>query len=290
MKQINTYRANNTFNLDNFSIKDKEYLYQEQLLDDNDNVLKEVTYSPENLVESNFEYSYNINNQLVKEILIEEDEVTSNREIEYNDKGKIECEKAYYADDSFDKTYYKYDENDRLVETRVMYNDEEEAGRTEYIYEGELLVKICEYDEDGKPSASKSIEYDENKQPIEEITEQYGEKWTRVIVYDSNNRVSQTKRYNQEDLLKERITYTFDDSDRVVAIKEEGVEGEFYQETEYNDKGLIVLETQKDQNGILLRQIERSYDEENRINIVKVHVQGRHNIAPMHYQLRYEYL
>lgn len=289
MATVKVYRANNTFDLNDFDVREKEYLQKEIILNSNSDTLKETTYNEFGDIESIYEFEYDENNRLVKELLTEEGEIVGNKSITYNESGKIKTEKEHYIDDSYDMTTYHYAENGDLISTETIDNENIKTKYTLAVYSNNKVTKYSEYDEDDNLVFSQEINYNEKLQPTEEVTTAHGETITKVMIYDDANLV-QLKTYNSEEQLKERLTWEYDSSGKIMKSIEENVNGIEISEFQYNENGMPILQVVKDENDIVTQQIERTFDEQNRPLIVSINIQAKNSMPSIYYRLRYEYL
>src|SRR5262245_47376478 len=139
-----------------------EYLESSMEFDANGNTLKETKYLPDGSPEEISSYVYDVSNRLLEHSL------------------------EYVPDEASEKRVLERDAEGRILRETKFYGDM--AGEhTDYAYEGDRIVEVKSYDEEGDFQAREEIRYNEQKLPVSRIT------------YDKSNAVVEKREYAHAD-------------------------------------------------------------------------------------------
>lgn len=289
MKQIKLFRADNTFDLEDFVIQEKEFLQQHSIFDDAGNTLEEYTYREDGSIEHLYKYQYNNEARVTEELLIEDDETTGNRTFVYNEVGNIIEETIHYLDESTDTITYTYNEEGKLIGKKTIDSDGEEGNFTENKYLNGLVVSEIEYDSDSKVVFQRDVTYNSDQLIIEETIENTDGTLRVVNEYDESKKLTLRKQYNSENHLIERTSFVYDQNGLLIENCEENMDGIETTKIEYDEKGSIIQQLTTDDQENVLQIIERTYDTEGRPVTVSVNSQRPNRSISNHYRLRYVY-
>lgn len=290
MKHIKSFRADYISDLNEASIREKEFIFQHTLLDDSELPVEVITYNPDGSVEHKYKYQYNDEGKVVNELLFEaDDEITQHRSMEYGPDGKLLKENVHYLDGSADQLIYTYDKEGRLVSRRSIDSDGETGNYLVNVYDGKNLVSETEYEIGGEIITQHKIIYDNAGNITEEVFRTPEENYHLLYNYDNNGKASVRRRYNEEKHLLERNTFTYDNEGRISESMEETSTGIEITYVVYDEAGNIILQEEKTEEGDLLSIIERSYDESNRLVTTTVTQNKPTQQTTTDYRIRIEY-
>lgn len=289
MKSIKLFRADNTFDLDEFVILEKEYLHQHTITDDAGNTIEEYTYRIDGSLEHLYKYTYDELGRVIEELLIEEDETTGNRTFLYNETGNLLEETIHYLDDSTETITFTYDEQGKPLGRKTMDSDGEEGNYSENKYNDGLLVSEAEYDNNALIVSQRILTYNSENLVCEESIKNEDSSYRIVNEYDISKKLVLRKRYNDENHLIERTTFIYDEKGRLIETNEENTDGIEITKIEYNEAGEVTLQVITDDEENILQVIERTYDSKGRPEIIKVNTQKNSYTGSRHYRLRYFY-
>ncbi|NVO19964.1 MAG: hypothetical protein HXX13_09700 [Bacteroidetes bacterium] len=289
LKSTTSFRAIHVNGLEDQEIREHEYQYQYSEYDDAGHLLMEITYLSDGSIEHKSSYRYSPEGNLVEELLIEEDDfVSEHRTMEYNESGKLWKEQNHYMDGSYDETIYQYDEEGILQFRETTGEDGEKGNKVKYEYLVSRPVSEIETDPDGDIVSEKKVEYDEAGNVVMELLRSHDEYFELLHEYDDKGFRSVTRKYNEQEELIGRITYERDADGRSVLIKEETVTGIEVMTLEYDAQGNIILQDTVSDTGDPISCIERTYDVNGQQITTTVHIEGRGQIPPQDYRIRFE--
>lgn len=290
MKYVKTFRANHIADLDEDEIREKEFLQQQTEYDQAGNVVVSIAYQADGSVEHTYKYQYNDEGRVTNELLFESDgQLTQHRSMEYNAAGQIVKELTHYLDGSADELHFTYDPDGRLLSRRSVDSDGETGNYLVNIYDQDALVSETEYDIAGEIITQRRIIYDEEGKITEEIFRTPEENFDIRHSYDDKGVASVRRRYNEDEHLMERNTYTYDSEGRLSESMDETSAGIEITYTSYDEAGNIVLQEEKSADGEILSSIERTYDSEKRPLTTSVLSHRPGQQVPQNYRIRIVY-
>ncbi len=281
---------------------------KEQLMSDTEyegrwgKVICEKQYGAEGLLEQQTEYEYNDQGFLTREIIREADgEIMNDRSWEPDSQGRVLREYHHYADGSKDSIDYKYDESGRLIMKTLTDEDEdvEHCEIFEYDSEGLLIRESVYYDDAALVVSGRQGEAEQEKvyKYADHLLIEFNERDTpgglvrrRVNEFDENGRRIKMTVFDENDQPVERVSFVPDGEGRPVEVIEETRKKKNTLKMEYTSQGNVAFQEEYDMHGNLLNRIERSYDDEGRVDESRalvnnpVHGVRRQYIVKHHYE------
>ncbi len=270
IKTIRTYTTSEYISMNyKGKLSDERHLSSIREFDKNNNVIKEITYLPTGEIEHNTtsEYDYK-NNIIVNCIFDENNELLQRHEYERDAEGKITVEKCFYAEsDEPDFTYYKYDQNNNLVEKVNMDSDNDIYSRHLFAYENNLLVKSTLYNDSNQLEHEKNMQYNNQGQLILELDNDYIDNIKRTFKYEYDEFGNRSKIliYNKNNQLISKSLYTFNEQRLTTELIEEDINGEFTTKFNYNEQKLMISQEKFDADDDLILRFEYIYEGNNLI-------------------------
>jgi hypothetical protein len=195
---------------------------------------------------------------------------------------------------------YEYDENDRISKTSSpMYQDGVIVGTIkydEYYYNSSnQLIKKMNFNANvNSPTGFINLKniiitYNKDGSKKKETIEYPQAGYSEVFMYEyKNDRLVKMLTYNRSSELESYVEYQYDDSGLLIKESSYAYDGHRFSYTIHTYSGQLLIKSVVYQAGVLLREITRSYDENNTLIILE-----SNEIAPfsssMSYVLKYEY-
>lgn len=196
---------------------------------------------------------------------------------EFNESGNPVREIRYSNSGAFEEEYlYEYDSRGNLISER-------------YYPEQDLLAEQKTYHRDDRGMITHA-----------EKTYQDGSVDTLTYEYDDSGHPIRVTTTTEEGEVEQVETFTWE-GDRMVAQESLDSQGEpismndFHTENQgesrqtRNEFGQVIREEEVDETGTVYMTVDRTYDEEGRLNKVEVSFDGRGRALSRHYFLKYEY-
>jgi hypothetical protein len=296
MKQVKVLRLyKNDYVIDDLNSEELDvigYKYNEVVYDRQGNILEKIRYMPTGEVEEKTVNYYDDKGSLIEELYyVNEEELAEHKTFERDEKGRIQREIKHYLDGSKDVTSYSYDEQGHLLEKQTVSSDDELEGKEIYTYRDDKLINYQVLNGDESLSSGKEYTYDETGKIIA-ATEYYPEDFhrTRIVEkFDDTGRRTQSMRYNGNEQLVEKLTYSWVDQDRVDQVVEETPHGINTSHFIYDQDGSLIVQESYDRNNNLLNKIERKFDADHRLIESHVFIDGQGRGISQNYDVRYEY-
>lgn len=265
-KSISVFRKNLIYNtLGELDSNQPEYLVSESIFElPHGKLVKETHWSADGHLEQAMVYKYTSEGFLLSEELLDHDEsVLEKRTFEPDANNRIACEMLHYADGSADLIKFFRDSQNRVIRKEYYAEDDFLEVVETLKYEEERLIKELKTDNEGNLISESDYTYNEKGKLIEAVVNNPEEEyWLRKIyAYDDQGVLTTVTSYNQANTPMERFSYFNDKKGRPVKITEENKRHMITTEIEYNDKGEIVFQAELDQQGQLIKQLEKNYDE-----------------------------
>ena len=188
-------------------------------------------------------------NIIVKEKIWRRDRYRSKVVYKYNEKGTLIEEQDFYDGELQYITKYEYNEKDKKIKTQYFeYSDGEELKHTtkyEYNDKGLVTEKI-EYDKQSKLINKAVYEYN-NKGSVIELQNFEGEKLEYTTKYEYNDKglVTEEIEYDPQDEIINKAVFEYNDNGDVIELQNfEGEKLEYIIKYKYNDKGVLIEETE----------------------------------------------
>ena len=178
------------------------------------------------------------------------------RETEYTRKG-----------DPHENITFTYDEQDRVIEKKVVYGEDESTESTRYTYDDKGHVIIEELYYDDELLEKEESEYDEQGNLVQRVRSGMDDSVMEAngFTYE-NDKVVHQRHYDETDTLDWEIRFEYNEKGLCVReghnkIAEGGEEIVTYQ---YNENGKNIRSETRDGNGNLLGYVEVERDENDR--------------------------
>ncbi len=214
-----------------FDYDESGFMVKEILKDGDDTVLEHKTFEPDekqrvlrefcHYADGSYDvttYHYDEKDRVIKkETHDDEGDLESTEIKEYQNDLLVKHTVSGEGEEPVSEVNYEYDENNRLVETRV---HDFQAG-TEY-------TRVNSYDEEGRRKAAAT--YDSNEEPVERFLFKEDEKGRLVEVTEENRRKKNTTKMQ------------YDEKDNIIKQKEYDLKGELVNEIErdYDEEGRLL--------------------------------------------------
>jgi hypothetical protein len=294
-KSISVFRKNLIYNTQGeLDSNQPEYLVSESLFElPHGKLLRETHWSADGQLEQAMVYKYTSKGFLLSEELLDHDEsVLEKRTFEADSNNRIACEMLHYADGSADLIKYFRDTQNRIIRKEYFAEDDFLEVVETFEYDGEQLVKELKTDNEGNLNSESDYTYNEIGKLVEAVVNNPEEEyWLRKIyTYDDQGGLTTVTSYNQANTPLERFTYLNDEKGWPVKITEENKRHSITTEIEYNDKGEIVFQAELDQQGQLIKQLEKTYDESGLLTDTQILVRDFNTGVSRSYRLTNRYV
>ncbi|MCX6233471.1 MAG: hypothetical protein NT175_01925 [Bacteroidetes bacterium] len=268
------------------------YKYNEAVYDRQGNILKEIKFNRTEEVDEKTENRYDENGFLIEAILyMDDEEIAEHKTFERDANGVIRKEFRHYQDKTMDTIFYHYDEDGHLIKKQADDPVDSPEGMEIFSYDKGKLVDHQILDADESLISEREYAYNDMGQ-LMEITEHYPDDFHRHTIvqkFDEAGKRVKTLRYNGKDQLIEKMTYEWDETDRVKRIIEETPYGVNTTHHSYDQAGNIILQEEYNDDDELLNRVERTYNEDNRLTESHVFIDGQGKGMSQNYFIRYEY-
>lgn len=276
----------------NAEINEMEYLFQTAIYDDVGNLLEETTYNQDKKIIHTYKYTYNEQNQIIEEFLLDEEGLVSEKkQFIWNENGLKIKEILYYSEDAYDITTFEYDK-DKLLVAKKTVDEENVPDKIEtFEYHNKNLHKHIIKDSSGKIIFDETNIYDEKNQLIESKIIENEEEMisTYKYSYDDKGNVTELLQYNDKNKLIYKRLYEYNEQNKVIKITEQDAGNKNTTYYDYDNNGNIVKEEEFNKLEQLNHAIMRKYDEANRILHVETVINRYGYGKNLHYELTYQY-
>lgn len=293
MKTVNVYRKEYYAEIPaEAEINEIEFLYQASTYDEAGNLLQEITYNQEKEIVHTYKYSYDAQNHITEELLLDEEGLISEKkQLVWGEDGLKLKEMLFYSDDAFDTTTFEYN-NNKLLVAKITVDEENELEKTEiFDYNGENLTKHIIKDSDNKITFEETYIYNEKNQLNESKAIDKVDNSVNIYKYsyDDKGNVEELLQYNEKNKLVYRRLYEYNAQNKVVKIVEEDAGNKNATFYEYDNHGNIIKEEEFNKLDTLNHALIREYDADNRLLHIET-VINRHGYGKnIHYELTYKY-
>lgn len=253
----------------------------------------ELRYNTNGQVEEKHEYIYDDAARLIMHNWsMPIDEVEQSERTERDEKGRVLREVKLYYGEEGDSVNYTYDDKDRVIEVKSLDEEGNElhVESVEFNDKGHIVSRKV-VDHQGGLSSSVAYIYDEKENLVGQTEmNAKGELMFRsVMTQDENGNDISIIQYNPKGEVTQRVVNTYDENNRVIKRLASGMYTRIYN-FEYDDAGLITMESATDENGTLISRSSFQYDEEGRmIHETSYEMDLTHSGRDMAMTYRYEY-
>jgi len=255
-------------------------------------LVSETQFGADGIPEQIMKLEYNQNGFLTGEELFDSDGTTLEKKTwEPDAKGRIFREYVHYADGSADRIDYAYDEKGRIFKKERFDEDGELESAEHFEYENDHLIRETVLNAEGETSSETLYTYDENANLTEVMSDNPEEEiWFRKVYrYDeAGHRLSVTT-FNREGDPVQRVSFENDEKGRPTQIIEENRRQKNTVQMEYDERGEILFQEEKDLNGEVTNRIERIFDQEGLLAESYILVRNFQRGISRNYTLRNKY-
>ena len=260
-RYLTTYNRTNTY--DDTIVESKRLLsYME--FDENGNLLYDKSFNVDGECENIIRRVYNDENLLTEEYFYDgtEDNPYESRFYAYNEKAQAVICKVRYYDDEVEE-HFIYDDNNKLLEKKVVYADGSWCVENKYVWKNDLLVDEVDYDDEDTICQRKKYFYDDQDRLIN----------LELHEINQNNKMSENYEYNEFGIVKQTTcnykgdvlttrTFVYDKQGLVVERVIETQSQYFKYTFAYNEDKLPVTENMLNREDVVLTKREIIYNED----------------------------
>lgn len=262
-----------------------------QEFDPENHLIEEIVFNRDGNIEQIQRYIYQ-DNKLMEEVSLDENkEVVERKTYEYSDKGILQKELIHYSDGFFDTLTYYYDEKGQPSKKILIDSDEDPESVEIFEYEGKNLINHQIFDGNENLLFKKTQTFDQNNNIIEIVEEdlETGSYFKKMHEYDNEGRHLENLTYNEKEELIERVVFFYNEKGSLTEVIEENQKGKNHTYMEYDEKGNLIYQEEKNLEDILIGRVERKYNEDNMV--VESHVYSHHHgLGPdINYLISYTY-
>ncbi|NLJ81535.1 MAG: hypothetical protein GX330_00210 [Bacteroidales bacterium] len=232
--------------------------------DEYGNVCCDKTYNLYGECENVSKRVFDENSQVIEEILCESEDCDpyEQRINTYNADGMLLESKVLYLEDEVVEKF-TYNQDNRLIKKEIVYSDGFSYIENKYVWDGNLLLEESELDDDGKLTIEKKYTYDE-KNRLTTIVEQdinQGNKTTEIYEYVDFG-VSKHQVLNLKEEVVSRQSFIYNDlgvlSERIVETPNSFIRHVY----EFDDNKNLIKEQLLNNEDLLLTKKEYVYNEQ----------------------------
>ena len=254
--------------------------------------IKVINYDHMDEEDDFLEYQYNLEGNKSKEVYVQGGEVLESKYFFYDEGNRISSERKEYLEGNADTIEFDYDEDGKMIGRRLIDDEGQLETNETFEYENALLIRQAVMDDDDNLISEDLYEYNEKGQLLSLLRRNTldEEEHHEVTVYDEDGLRAEVKQYNAMGKLVERVRYNYDEKKRVCLLEDEDVQHHAFTLYVYDAKDHVIHQEEKTQEGELISNINRTYDEAGNLAESEVEIAGGQYRAPQHYKIRYEKL
>ncbi len=269
----------------------EEYILNHREFDDNNNLVKEISYNADGSIEHINELKYDSLAYLIEELLYYEDnEIADHRKFERDEKGNILKEFVFYNDETYDTIHYKYDSDMNLLEKNTVNADGETDDKEIFEYSKGNNILHALFDGNNKKHSEHTYEYNDAGK-ITELTEWDSDKNKKIRTvnkYNDDGILIKQLRYLNDDLIA-KLVFELDDKNKVYEVLDEDTQHKNILKFSYDDRDNVIEEAEYGVNDVLNHSIKRSYNDNNDVTESIVYLNKSKEGYTENYRIRYEY-
>ena len=254
--------------------------------------MREEKYHPDGSLEQAYEYKYDEKGRLTEEnLLYEENEIAERKTFENDENGRIIKEFRHYEDGTADTVFYKYDEQNNIIEKIFVDSDNQIESKQSYeysngklvkkeVFEGEkelVLLNLFSFDEKGNETESTTWDADENKK--RKYVNEFDEKGLKI----------KTLVYNDAGQLIAKNLYSYNDKGNVSQIIEQDAYHTNTINLVYDEQNNVILEEEFNKENFLNYRMNKKYNDKNLITESEIMIDRHGEGMSQHYILKYDY-
>ncbi|HTL82268.1 MAG TPA: hypothetical protein VL651_11210 [Bacteroidia bacterium] len=243
-------------------------------------IILEVQYDPDGVELQKTLNKLNENGKIIAHELFNEGQRAEHITFELDEKGRIVKELHEFEEGFPLTTFFKYDDQDRVIEKRVDDSDGELQKRETFEYHPswkDKIVKHVIYDEEGEISQEETREYEERDGEVKvkkiESTDHTFDKYSRTEFFDAKSREDSIgyATFNEKDKVTEYVKIVFDEYGREaeehsVSVNDSDNFKVYYT---YDDYDRVVKQEQH-QDDKIISSINRRFGKEGNADLIGV--------------------
>lgn len=295
VSNLSVFRKNLVYNtLGELDSNQPEFLVSESLYElPHGKLVKETHWTENGQVEQQTVYSYTPQGFLLREELVDSDGSTLEcRSFEPDSNNLIQIERLHYADGSADRILYVRDSNQKLVRKEFYADENDLEVIEEFAYDGENLLRQTKRDNNDDLIAESHYTYNDmgliSELTVNDLEEDIN--YQKHYAYDENGFLLQVTTFNEEGDPVERITHENNEAGKPVKITDENKRQKNTTTLEYNEFGEVIFQAETDRHGQLVKQLEKSFDDNNLLKETQVLVRDFQRGFSRSYVLRHQYV
>jgi antitoxin component YwqK of YwqJK toxin-antitoxin module len=264
--------------------------YQEY--DRNGNIILEERTNPDGSFGEKYEHKYNDQGQLIESILYdEEDEILERKTITWISVDKASDETTHYLDGSSDTLHYIYDTDGKLIEKKLIDDEDELEMREVFEYNDGKLIRNEKFDGSGESVSKYELTYSDGGALTESSfwTSEGGDISTLVTTFFPSGRKASELKYNTGMNLVEKVTFEEDQQGRISRIIEEDPYKKNTTVLDYDEAGNLIRQEETNHEGRMNNHITRIFNESGNLVETKVAAAVRGMDVIHEYKLITEY-
>ena len=272
-------------NLDPHRVQYTEY-------DEQGRELKLINYDHLDQEDDCVENRYDADGKKIAESYAQGGEVLESKQFFYDEANRIISARKEYLEGNADTIEYEYDGVGNMIVRRLIDEDGELETKESFEYENGLLIRQAVMDGDDNLISEDLYEYNEKGQLLSLLRKNTldEEEHHEVTSYDEQGLRAEVRQYNSMGKLVERVRYTYDEKGRVSVQENEEVQHNNFITYTYDEADHVVLQDEKDDKGVQVSIIKRTFDEAGNQTESEVEIAGGLYRAPQEYKMRYEML
>ncbi len=273
-------------------IENQSFLLSNTEHDLQGNIIKTVTYSEYGGIHEMYEYKYDIKNNLVEELCyFDENELAEHRFIFWDENNVRISEKTIYQEGGENIVILSYDNAGKLIERRVVDQDNDLQEKEIYVYEDKQLVSEKRIDEEEKLMYEKKYKYNTEGliEQYEYISPEHAAYSKVLYFYSEKGNREKILRYNWKDQLIVKTLFTEDENGNVTEIDEEDQKSKKITRLTYDEQGNAIKQEEFNEDDLLVTNIERTYDADGNLLETLVYTQNPDDDVREMYATKYEY-
>ncbi|OFX70210.1 MAG: hypothetical protein A2X12_08165 [Bacteroidetes bacterium GWE2_29_8] len=242
-------------------IDDFETNISEQYYDENQNLLKEITFDSYGDKLDVYEYEYDDKNRLVNSKLYIEEQLSEEKKYEYDANNNRVKKIRIFESGISDYTIYNYNEKNLLIKKITYYDDGEIESTQDFVYDDNMnLINSFIYDEDNKVQYELKNKYENNLLKEYLVNDFPNKDYKKTICSYYDNGLKQNEFvFNYKEKLIYKTTYQYDNNNNNTILIEETQDTYSKIVQEYDNKRLI-SKKEFDKDNICLNSQVRNYD------------------------------
>ncbi len=265
--------------------------YLHRVYDEQGNLLQEMTYNRAGEIQEHLAYRYDDQNRRIEVInYYDEEEVMENICYFYED-GENPCSAVRkYADGSEESIAYRYDEGNNLIEKKVLSDESEEEEIEQWQFEQgkEILYEKFEL---GELVFRQEQAYDDQGKIVEVTLTEAPDNLTTLhrFFYNDKGQRTRIEKYNAENKLISVIEILSFHEGEPTEITETTAGGKTIIRYGYDDQRRVVLQQEYSQEGLLVNEWVRSYNDQGFLQTTEVTTDRLGAGMNQHYRIEYAY-